>query len=516
MIEGIEAMYTFGRQIGIPEWTDKAMVYVDYDENLAKFYARERGIPVEHASPVFDSIGLGGTAGHHDIWIETASPGSDRVVDGHHINWVRTTVAHEMGHFYHKRLEGLNTDPQAFADWPHTWPAWLAEGFAEVLSHLALHNQGYKTYYISRKKYIQQATAANVSLARTVDHPTQVSPKERTCIYKCGALATELLISRFGFQKVFDYARNLQPERHRDEWEYSFEETFGLTSQEFYRQFEEHREAGFPPVALPDNAGVDKTSDVLTATATDLGWKTTEDVSQLTRKIVVDASTVMHDYLTSIGFPDTGYRVNLYLYGQEDRMVQAIASEDGLSLEKARDRLNRNYPSTSGKKWMVLNSSDDWFKTTDIPGQMTFVAQEMFHRYQGTMATANSAEPYWLSTGSAAWLAYRALSGQMVYHYPDVRQNMIAGTRNAAKPLEEMETWQGYTSASGNRSYAMLAVELLAERSGEESLVRYYMNRTPSETWQVTFLKTFGMTPEEFYRLFNTHHAAGFPDPGAG
>lgn len=122
-------------------------------------------------------------------------------------------------------------------------------------------------YYVSRKKFIQQATAANVSLARTVDHPAQVSPQECICIYNCRALATELRISRFGFQKMFDYARNLQAERRRDEWEYSFEETFGLTSQEFYRQFEEHREAGFPPVALPAEAGIDKPSDLLTGPA---------------------------------------------------------------------------------------------------------------------------------------------------------------------------------------------------------------------------------------------------------
>lgn len=75
----------------------------------------------------------------------------------------------------------------------------------------------------------------------------------------------------------------------------------------------------------------------------------------------------------------------------------------------------------------MLNSSCGWFRTYNILGQMTFVAQKMFHRHRRRWPTASPAEPLWLFAGSAAWLAYRALSEQQkVYYYPDVRLNMTA------------------------------------------------------------------------------------------
>ena len=57
-----------------------------------------------------------------------------------------------------------------------------------------------------------------------------------------------------------------------------------------------------------------------------------------------------------------------------------------------------------------------------------------------------------------------------------------------------------------------MAGELLASLAGESSLIKYYTNLTIGTTWQKEFQRTFGMTVDEFYELFEEHRAAGFPE----
>ena len=59
---------------------------------------------------------------------------------------------------------------------------------------------------------------------------------------------------------------------------------------------------------------------------------------------------------------------------------------------------------------------------------------------------------------------------------------------------------------------ALLAAELLAGISGEESLLGYWDALKPGTTWQKEFKNTFGTPIEEFYELFEKHRAAGFPE----
>ena len=79
-------------------------------------------------------------------------------------------------------------------------------------------------------------------------------------------------------------------------------------------------------------------------------------------------------------------------------------------------------------------------------------------------------------------------------------------------PLSTMETRVGF-NASGRHpyTYSALAAELLASRAGASALMRYYANVKRDSTWQVAFHKTFGMTIDQFYGLFEEHRSAGFP-----
>ena len=78
----------------------------------------------------------------------------------------------------------------------------------------------------------------------------------RDCIYQCGYAAAELLASRVGVRKLADYYMLLEPwmtpsgvrESNFPDpgWRLAFQSAFGMTVDEFYELFEEHREADFP------------------------------------------------------------------------------------------------------------------------------------------------------------------------------------------------------------------------------------------------------------------------------
>ena len=77
------------------------------------------------------------------------------------------------------------------------------------------------------------------------------------CTYRCGALAAELLASHVGLSKLPNYWMELEtrmvPLRVQGDrgWPKAFENAYGMTVDEFYALFEEHRAAGFPEVEIP-------------------------------------------------------------------------------------------------------------------------------------------------------------------------------------------------------------------------------------------------------------------------
>jgi hypothetical protein len=66
-------------------------------------------------------------------------------------------------------------------------------------------------------------------------------------------MAAELLAARAGQRALFDYYRLLQP---GTTWQTAFETAFGMTVEEFYAVFEEHRAAGFPKLDLPSGSPI--------------------------------------------------------------------------------------------------------------------------------------------------------------------------------------------------------------------------------------------------------------------
>ena len=128
---------------------------------------------------------------------------------------------------------------------------------------------------------------------------------------------------------------------------------------------------------------------------------------------------------------------------------------------------------------MVVNGSHPWFSSALQIDRMTFVAKELFHRYQFLMGR-HAVDPFWLYVGSARFSANKVVPEDWILNsvmdplvritsYDDSRPWRVNSARGVEKRLNEMDTWESWHEVpveQGN-NYSILAAELLAARAGE-------------------------------------------------
>ncbi len=118
-----------------------------------------------------------------------------------------------------------------------TWaPSWIHEGTAWYLD--ALHDQvsGNHDFFKSRPHLLWFARGWRGSL-REMESPDWWHAG-------VGFLAIERLVERSGEASLFDFYRQLAA---ASDWQVAFESSFGLTAEEFYRDFESWRAEAVPP-----------------------------------------------------------------------------------------------------------------------------------------------------------------------------------------------------------------------------------------------------------------------------
>ena len=151
-------------------------------------------------------------------------------------------AAHEMFHAYQKKLSTLKTgggDDEV----PQAGPRWLTEGSAEFFAYKAMDAGGVFSYDTERN-------TRSVEHAKRVDRP--LSEMEnlrgvRGISYQFFLLGVELLAYHAGEDALIRFYSLQQP---GTTWQEAFQIAFGMTVEEFYVLFEEHRAAGFPKVDI--------------------------------------------------------------------------------------------------------------------------------------------------------------------------------------------------------------------------------------------------------------------------
>ena len=122
------------------------------------------------------------------------------------------------------------------------------------------------------------------------------------------------------------------------------------------------------------------------------------------------------------------------------------------------------------------------------------LAHEYFHIAQFELAgPARHRTPGWLTEGTATWLSQGLLGRPLTVsdaQFGTTELNLATRFR----PFDYAH-WVG-----------LAALTILIERSGTETVIDFWRNLAPrngvTRSWQTAFRETFGLSSQEFYKLF--------------
>ncbi len=276
-IRSVRLVHEFGKSLGLPDPHGQIIFLLENDfDRMACYFARWHRITIETSRKYWEVAR--GNAGRGFIAIMPRRSNGEPLRQPREIENV---MIHELVHAnFQLGMAGLSTDPTAFEQHPGvTTPRWLSEGMAMLMTNLisvellGIPHAGSK----QREQSVSLASATDLTLPDVELWPEggygRTDPKGASeaeleqrraiidCIYHCGHLATELLASRVGVSKLAEYYMLLEawmmPRGIREAdypqpgWRLAFEAAFGMTIDEFYELFEEHRAAGFPEMEIP-------------------------------------------------------------------------------------------------------------------------------------------------------------------------------------------------------------------------------------------------------------------------
>ncbi len=528
---GIKLMYEFGKQLGMPDPEGRIVVYIDNDlERLASYYSELTGSDLESSKKSWE--GGGAEAGQGWIMAMVSPPGETFWEPGGLVG----PMAHELVHAaFQGGVAGLLTDSTAF-EGIVTVPRWLGEGMAVFLSNLALvEHRGIDNSW--RPKGQVLAVAAFDLLLQDVETwPSgSVGPDgeldERraviACINQCGNVAVELLASRVGLRKLADYYMYVEPwmfplvsekDYPRPGWRLAFERAFGMTVEEFYELFEDHRAAGFPDPNRPTPTGPQTVDDYIV-------WKVGDDVSPSLEAETRETVLAVHDYGVGIGMPRIDRSIAIFLYHDLDSLAAAFEANTGEPTTESwywPEFSQGKLTILAGRDWIAVTTSATRYQEWSPDTRKRELAGNLFDVYrraltgiwEGTPRDAVDPEgPQWLRAGSREYLTYQALRAPGPESCDPTRDRYARISESVDTPLSETETSEAFWALENAYGYGFLAVELLAEQAGPESIMGYFASLRTGVTWHEAFESAFGMTVAEFYQLFEERRAAGFPRP---
>lgn len=135
-------------------------------------------------------------------------------------------------------------------------------------------------------------------------------------------------------------------------------------------------------------------------------------------------------------------------------------------------------------------------KLTDLA--FVCAAHEYFHVLQYDLANATPWGPHWLVEGTATY-GEEAYDGDLEF-----RRRIASAAASHVASLRDPAT-----ADPGRLNYHLgfLAAEWLLNRAGEASLLEYYRLLPSADAWEEAFEAAFGLSLDEFYRLFEEYRA---------
>ena len=509
-MRGVQLAHDYSVLLGMPKIQSEITIYIYHDTaKLIYAYARETNSSMEHARTHWEgSRGIGiAIAFKNHFFVNVSNEGYQNTEPKYRTK----VIAHEFIHTYQNELSELRS-AAASHEVPEAGPRWLQEGIAEYLAYKSLSEGGILSYESERNRF--------VSSAKRVDKPlSEMETQEgyRGVSYNYFLIAAELLAKTSGERNLLKY-HALQDSKTT--WQEAFEKSFGMTVDKFYELFEEHRAAGFPdpagPTPTPTPAGAQTVDDYIV-------WKIGDEVSPTVEAEAREAVLTAHDFAVGLGMPHIDHPITIYLYRNLGSLEAAFEAATGHEFE---DRVGPDFaagadPIMASRDFIALNTSAEGYREQSPNQHKDELVNHLFDVYRIALTgiwqyTPHDAVPpegpAWLLSGASRFLTHQVLRAPGPESCDPTRARYASQIQGGDTPLSELETWADSYSVQSSGAYGFLALEVLAEQSGPESIIGYFASLRPGVAWQEEFRTNFGMTVEEFYQLFEELRAAGFPD----
>ena len=386
-------------------------------------------------------------------------------------------AAHEYFHVLQYHLAGARS-----------WgPDWLVEGSATYAEEA--YDGG-----LEFRRAIAPAGASYVASIRE----TELADQTRLS-YHLGFLAADWLVGHAGERSLLQYYR-LLPDH--DSWEEAFAAAFGLTIEDFYERFKEHRVSVAPP--LPH-----VTDDAVTPVAVFVG-----NVPDRVRSEIQAEMDQVHAFL-------------IQRFGAEATEYSVYIGADWESVADHHRRLSQNlwWDDRVRRHSLPLpwapsctSGATGWVVHVATCGQLLHHSVYINSQLRMLLEKKDQLDlpPMWLEAGAGAYvaLAYAATAGApldsaLARHRAVVEQSTV--------PLAQLTTKDDWVATAGEERLALsiVAVDLLLRRNGELALFDYFRllpQRTfglPSQavTAASAFVQAFGLSVDEFHRQFDVHRS---------
>ncbi|MDE0473729.1 MAG: hypothetical protein OXI50_04170 [Gammaproteobacteria bacterium] len=315
-------------------------------------------------------------------------------------------------------------------------------------------------------------------------------------------LAGDWLVARAGEPAIFEYYRLLES---TGSWQQAFQSAFGITIDDFYREFAAHRAAIAPPEAPEEPDGPRL---VL------LG----EFDSWLKATLPARFEAVQAFYGDRLGGEPVDYTVYIAATPRVAAEHRDAVGDDvgGGGFWKICWSLPRDWEGPL----VIVASCAGLTRTTEVLG--------WFH-YEQVLRELTPPDPwpdshslhmlrgcYWLDLGLREYAERTFFDSLELEDLDRLRPGLAARASRAEGTLSDFEHyppgpyWSRAVPDRDAEVLSFLAAELLVARAGERAIYEYYRLRQSAANWQDAFEAAFGITIDDFYQEFAAYRAAGF------
>jgi len=203
--------------------------------------------------------------------------------------------------------------------------------------------------------------------------------------------------------------------------------------------------------------------------------------------------------------------IRVVVAADEAGYIQVLQRE-GYNSEQAVRTAKASSGVSLGVKPVIVICAD---KSTNYLARIRVITHEMFHQLQSEQKGAVSAHN-WLLEGSAKMSEYVLLEwlekGSLAAHRNNLI-NILANARVKANPSELAEGGAKWTSLMEQKMYpyeiSELMTDYLAMQAGYPAILRYFANIGETHNRETAFLKTFGMSHDQFVQKYVAYMKQG-------